>query len=82
MEAFANELDGAVERRASGGGVADVEDSGDATVCLGEDEVSCVRLCDCVPWGRRSKLRPIQFRGSCCLCGIGRLRRGGYGSSP
>ena len=37
-----NDLDGAVERRASGGGVAEVEDAGNATACLGEDEVRCV----------------------------------------
>ena len=42
MESFTNYLDGSVERRASGGGVAEVEDAGDATACLGEDEVSCV----------------------------------------
>ena len=37
-------MDGTIERRASGGGVAEVEDAGDATACLGEDEVSCVRF--------------------------------------
>ena len=42
LQGFANDLDVAVERRAPGGGVAEVEDSGDATACLGEDEVSCV----------------------------------------
>ena len=31
LQGFANDLDGAVERRASGGGVAEVEVSGDAT---------------------------------------------------
>ena len=44
LEGFKNALDGAVEWRASGGGVAEVEDAGDATECLGEDEVSCVRF--------------------------------------
>ena len=44
LEGFANDLDGAVERRASGVVVAEVEDAGDATACLGEDEVSCVLL--------------------------------------
>ena len=29
------EVDGSVEWRASGGGVAEVEDAGDATACLG-----------------------------------------------
>ena len=42
LQGFANDLDGAVERRASCGSVADAEDAGDATACLGEDEVSCV----------------------------------------
>ena len=42
LQVFFNDLDGAVERRASGGGVAEVVDAGDATACLGEDEVSCV----------------------------------------
>ena len=44
LEVFTNDLDGAVERRASGCGVAEVEDSGDATTCHGEDKVSCVRF--------------------------------------
>ena len=35
LQGFANDLDGAVERRASGGGVAEVEDAVKATVCLG-----------------------------------------------
>ena len=35
LEGFTNDLDGAVERRVSGGGVAEVEDAGDATACLG-----------------------------------------------
>ena len=34
LQGFANDLDGAVERRASGGGVAEVEDSGNVTSCL------------------------------------------------
>ena len=42
LQGFANDLDGAVDRRASDGGVAEVEDAGDATAYLGEDEVSCV----------------------------------------
>ena len=37
-------MDGAVERRAYSGGVAEVEDAGDATAWLGEDKVSCVRF--------------------------------------
>ena len=37
LKGFANDLDGAVEKSASGGGVAEVEDCGDATACLGED---------------------------------------------
>ena len=35
LQGFANNLDGSVERRSSGGGVAEVEDAGDATECLG-----------------------------------------------
>ena len=35
LQGFENDLDGAVDRRASGGGVAEVEDAGDATACLG-----------------------------------------------
>ena len=35
LQVFANDLDGAVERRAFRGGVAEVKDAGDATVCLG-----------------------------------------------
>ena len=35
LQGFANDLDGAVERRASGGGFAEVEDAGYATTCLG-----------------------------------------------
>ena len=31
---FADDLDGAVERRASDGGVSEVEDAGDSTACL------------------------------------------------
>ena len=31
---FANDLDGSIEQRASGGGVAEVEYAGDATACL------------------------------------------------
>ena len=31
LQGFANDLDGAVEPRASGGSVAEVEDAGDAT---------------------------------------------------
>ena len=42
LEGFENDLDGAVERRASSGGVSELEDAGDVTACLGEDEVSCV----------------------------------------
>ena len=44
LEGFTNDLDGAVERRASGGGVAEVQDADNATACLGGDEVSCVRF--------------------------------------
>ena len=35
LQGFENDLDSAVERRASRGGVAEVEDADDATVCLG-----------------------------------------------
>ena len=42
LQGFSNDLDGAVERRASGGGVYEVEDADNMTSCLGEDEVSCV----------------------------------------
>ena len=35
LQGFTDELDGAVERRDSGVGVAEVEDAGDATACLG-----------------------------------------------
>ena len=35
LQGFVNDLDGSVERRASVGGVAKVEDAGNATVCLG-----------------------------------------------
>ena len=42
LQVFSNDLYVAVERRASGGGVAGVDDAGDATACLGEEEVSCV----------------------------------------
>ena len=35
LEGFANDLDGAVKRRASAGGFSEVEYDGDATVCLG-----------------------------------------------
>ena len=35
LQGFANDLDGSVERRASVGGVDEVEDDGDATACLG-----------------------------------------------
>ena len=35
LQVFANDLDGAVEQMASGGGVYEVEDAGDATACLG-----------------------------------------------
>ena len=44
LEGFTNDLDGTVERRASCGGVAELEGAGDTTACLGEDEVSCVRF--------------------------------------
>ena len=44
LEGFKNDLDGTVEQRASRGGVDEIEDAGDATEWLGEDEVSCVRL--------------------------------------
>ena len=44
LDGFTNDLDGAVERKVSGGGVAEVEDAGNATACLGEDKVSCVRF--------------------------------------
>ena len=42
LEGFTNDLYGAVERKAFGGGVAEVEDAGEATACLGEEEVICV----------------------------------------
>ena len=35
LEGFTNDLDGAIERRASGVGVAELEDAGDAPACLG-----------------------------------------------
>ena len=35
LQGFANDLDGSVERRASGGGIAEVEDAGNANACLG-----------------------------------------------
>ena len=35
LQGFSNDLDGAVERRASGSGIAEVEDADDVTVCLG-----------------------------------------------
>ena len=35
LQGFANDLDGSVEQRESGGGVAEVEDAGDVTACLG-----------------------------------------------
>ena len=34
LKSFTNDMDGSFERRASGGGVAEVEDAGDATACL------------------------------------------------
>ena len=81
IEDFKNDLDGAVERRASGGGVAEVKDADDATACLGEDEVSCVRFdiedhvaCvesdDCVGVGMEVVHEICAFRlsvGCCCL---------------
>ena len=35
LEGFANDLYGAFERRVSVGGVAELEDAGDTTACLG-----------------------------------------------
>ena len=35
LQGFVNDLDGSVQQRASRGGVAEVEDAGDATACLG-----------------------------------------------
>ena len=35
LQGFSNDSGGSVERRASGGGVAEVEDAGNATACLG-----------------------------------------------
>ena len=35
LQGFTNDLDGAVERRASEGCVVEAEDAGDATACLG-----------------------------------------------
>ena len=35
LQGFENDLNGSVDRMASGGGVAEVEDSGNATACLG-----------------------------------------------
>ena len=44
LEGFANGLDGDIEQRASGVCIAEVEDSGNETAYLGEDEVSCVQF--------------------------------------
>ena len=79
LQGFANDLDGSVEWRASGGGVAEVEDSGEATACLGEDEVSCVQfdvedhvacveLDDCVGMGMEvvHKLCAFFLSFGCC----------------
>ena len=41
LQGFTNDLDSTIERRASGGGISEVEDAGDATACLWEEEVIC-----------------------------------------